>query len=61
VLVRANNKQGEKRGGSVFDLRASPYRMEKEKNLGLFFFLAKCFQSMPKKEKFSQKKSERAQ
>jgi hypothetical protein len=42
-------------------IRASPYRMEKEKNLGLFFFLAKCFQSMPKKEKFSQKKSERAQ
>jgi hypothetical protein len=35
--------------------------MEKEKNLGLFFFLGKCFQSMPKKEKFSQKKSERAQ
>jgi hypothetical protein len=29
--------------------------MEKEKKLGLFFFLAKCFQSMPKKEKFSKK------
>ena len=30
--------------------------MEKEKNLGLFFFLAKCFQSMPKKRKIFPKK-----
>jgi hypothetical protein len=40
--------------------RASPYREKKNKKIGAFFFLAKCVQSMPKKENISKKKHRRA-